>query len=157
MTDQPQGVLFVCLGNICRSPTVEAVARAEFARAGLDVPVASCGTGDWHVGQGADPRAVKACADAGYDLSAHRARQLTADDFARCRWVLGMDAANLAGLLKACPAMHRSRVGLFLEVSRAAPPRELPDPYYGTADDFAQVVMLAQRGVQGLIRRLASS
>lgn len=155
MSDPSRGVLFVCLGNICRSPTVEAVARAEFARVGLAVPVASCGTGAWHVGQGADPRAVQAGAAAGYDLSQHRARQLEAGDFARYRWVLGMDGANVDDLLKACPVTLHSHVGLLLEVAQVAPPREVPDPYYGGADDFAHVVSLARRGVQGLIHLLA--
>lgn len=155
MTEQPsQGVLFVCLGNICRSPTVEAVARAEFARAGLDVSVASCGTGNWHVGQGADPRAVEAGQVAGYDLSSHRARQLTEADFGRHRLVLGMDHANLADLRELCPHMFRSRVGLFLEVAGATPPAELPDPYNGDEEDFAHVMALARRGVHGLIRLL---
>lgn len=149
-----RGVLFVCLGNICRSPTVEAVARAEFARAGLDVPVASCGTGDWHVGQGADPRAVQAGRMADYDLSSHRARQLDADDFARYDLVLGMDRANMADLRRACPEALRARVGLFLDVTHAAPPSDVPDPYTGTDADFAHVVTLARRGVQGLIALL---
>lgn len=150
----PQGVLFVCLGNICRSPTVEAVARAEFARAGLDVPVASCGTGDWHVGQGADARAVHAGRLAGYDLSSHRARQLEAEDFSRYYMVLGMDSSNMADLRRLCPQALHSRLGLFLEMAGAAPPLDLPDPYHGTDEDFAQVVALARRGVQGLIRVL---
>ncbi len=152
MTDN--GILFVCLGNICRSPTTEAVARAEFARAGLDVPVASCGTGDWHVGQGADPRAARAGAAAGYDLSAHRARQLRLADFADHRLVLAMDRANLADLMAMCPPPLRERVGLFMEVGAAAPPAEVPDPYHGDAEGFADVIVMARRGVQGLIERL---
>lgn len=145
------GILFVCLGNICRSPTAEAVARAEFARAGLDVPVASCGTGDWHIGQGADPRAVRAGADAGYDLSAHRARQLQPQDFSRYRLILAMDRSNLGDLLAACPPELHPRVGLFLEMATAAPPAEVPDPYHGGDRDFAHVIALARQGVQGLV------
>lgn len=155
MSDQTeQGILFVCLGNICRSPTVEAVARAEFARAGLDLPVASCGTGDWHVGQGADPRAVKAGAAAGYDLKPHRARQLTMGDFARHRLVLGMDRSNLENMYRLCPAELRERAGLFMEVADMAPPGEVPDPYEGGRSDFEHVIELARRGTEGLIRRL---
>ncbi|HET6588394.1 MAG TPA: low molecular weight protein-tyrosine-phosphatase [Oleiagrimonas sp.] len=148
------GILFVCLGNICRSPTVEAVVRAEFARAGLDVAVASCGTGDWHVGQGADPRAARAGAEAGYDLSLHCARQLRPDDFARHRMVLAMDRSNLADLQAMCPPGLRSRVGLFLEVAGVAPPSEVPDPYQGDAEDFARVITLARHGAQGLVELL---
>ncbi|HEX7341719.1 MAG TPA: low molecular weight protein-tyrosine-phosphatase [Rhodanobacteraceae bacterium] len=154
MIEQAQGILFVCLGNICRSPTVEAVARAEFARTGLAVPVASCGTGHWHVGQGADSRAIEAGAAAGYDLSRHRARQLTQEDFARYRLILGMDHANVDDLRRACPPALRARVGLFLDVAAATPPQEVPDPWHGGAADFAHVVTLAQRGVRGLIRLL---
>ncbi len=148
------GILFVCLGNICRSPTVEAVARAEFAHAGLDVPVASCGTGDWHVGEGADPRALQAAAVAGYDLSSHRARQLTVEDFGRYELVLGMDRSNMADLQGLCPPGLRGRLGLFLEVAAAAPPAELPDPWRGGVAGFGRVLTLAQRGVAGLMRHL---
>lgn len=144
----------MCLGNICRSPTAEAVARAEFAQAGLDVAVASCGTGSWHVGQGADPRAVRAGARAGYDLSAHRGRQLQPDDFSRYRWLLAMDRSNHANMLAMCPAPYRDRVGLFMEMAAAAPPVEVPDPYEGGVDDFAHVIALVQRGARGLIDRL---
>lgn len=151
------GVLFVCLGNICRSPTVEAVARAEFAHAGLDVPVASCGTGDWHIGQGADLRSVAAARMFGYDLRPHRARQLRADDFARHRLVLAMDRANLADLHVLCPPELRSRVGLFMQVAAAAPPEEVPDPYQGGAEGFREVLALAQRGVEGLLELLRRS
>lgn len=152
--NRDDGVLFVCLGNICRSPTVEAVARAEFARAGLDIPVASCGTGDWHVGQGADKRAVAAAKALGYDLKAHRGRQLHVADFAKHRWVLAMDRANLEDLRALCPPELQSRVGLFMEVAVAAPPAEVPDPYQGGIEGFREVLALAQRGVDGLIQRL---
>ena len=83
MIRPPAGVLFVCLGNICRSPTAEYVARAEFEKLGLRIPVASRGLGNWHVGQGADPRAVAAARAHGFDLSPHRARQFHEDDFGR--------------------------------------------------------------------------
>lgn len=145
------GILFVCLGNICRSPTVEAVTRAEFQRAGLNVPVASCGTGDWHIGQGADPRAVSAGAHDGYDLSTHRARQLVPADFARYRWVLGMDRCNLHDMQRLCPAEEHDRLGLFLEVTGVAPPSEVPDPYKGGDADFAHVLELARRGARALV------
>ncbi len=155
MSDAAQsGILFVCLGNICRSPTVEAVTRAEFARAGLDVPVASCGTGDWHVGQGADPRAVAAAANAGYDLAPHRARQLTLGDFARHRLVLGMDRANLKDMRGLCPSEWHDRVGLFLDVAGVEDGGEVPDPYHGGDEDFTHVIDLARRGTRGLIRYL---
>jgi protein-tyrosine phosphatase len=152
-----EGILFVCLGNICRSPLAEAVARREFERAGLAMPVDSCGTGGWHVGAGADPRSVRAGADSGYDLKPHRARQLEATDFSRWRWLLAMDQANLRDMRARCPGHLHERLGLFLDVSGVQPGGEVPDPYYGRAEDFRAVVSLVQDGVDGLIERLRSS
>lgn len=145
------GILFVCLGNICRSPLAEAVARAEFARFGLDVPVASAGTGDWHVGGGADPRAVAIAAEAGYDLGAHRARQVCVEDFARYERVLAMDSANLR-VLRQLGAAARTPPALFLEYAGFTAPREVPDPYTGSLDDFRAVLTLVRDGVLGLAR-----
>ncbi len=149
-----EGILFVCLGNICRSPLAEAVARREFELAGLDIQVDSCGTGNWHVGEGADPRSVRAAAEAGYDLSSHRARQLEADDYSRWRWLLAMDQANLRDMRARCPVHLHARLGLFLEVSGTRTHGEVPDPYTGSAQDFRDVVTLAQAGVRGLIEHL---
>ncbi|GAB3041626.1 MULTISPECIES: low molecular weight protein-tyrosine-phosphatase [Oleiagrimonas] len=149
-----QGVLFVCLGNICRSPLAEAVARLEFERAGLNLPVDSCGTGGWHAGEGADPRSVRAGAEAGYDLSPHRARRLEDADFTRWRWLLAMDAANLDEMRTRCPSSLHGRLGLFLDVAGVRAEGEVPDPYYGGREDFRAVLNLARDGVQGLIERL---
>lgn len=157
VSNSVEGILFVCLGNICRSPTAEAVVRAEFKRAGVGVPVASCGTGNWHLGEGADPRAVAAGAKAGYDLRPHRARQLVPDDFSHYQWVLGMDHSNLADMRKLCPPNLRDRVGLFMDVAEVAPPHEVPDPYHGSAADFAHVIDLVRRGAAGLIGKLQSA
>lgn len=154
MTNQNQpSILFVCLGNICRSPLVEAVARQRFAEAGLRASVASCGTGHWHVGKGADPRMLRAARAAGYDLGAHRARQVSADDFSSHDWVLAMDSDNL----KALRSLRGSRgvaPALFLPWAGVGSPLEFPDPYFGDEDGFRQSVALAERGVDGLIARL---
>lgn len=148
-------MLCVCLGNICRSPLVEAVARTRLAEAGLDVVVASCGTGGWHAGEGADPRMVAAARAAGHDLSRHRARQLRERDFADYDLLLAMDRDNLRGLRKlADTPAQMERAALFLEWTGAAPPLEFPDPWYGNAADFTAAVKLAERGVAGLIERL---
>ena len=148
-------VLFVCLGNICRSPLVEAVARKRLAEAGLDVVVASCGTGGWHAGEGADPRMVAAARAAGHDLSAHCARQLRGRDFADYDLWLAMDRANLRDLHKlAATPEQAAQAALFLEWTGAAPPLEFPDPWHGDAADFAAAVKLAERGVAGLVERL---
>ncbi|WP_230474709.1 low molecular weight protein-tyrosine-phosphatase [Dyella monticola] len=147
-------ILFVCLGNICRSPLVEAVARKHFSEAGLAIEVASCGTGGWHAGEQADPRMRAAAAKAGYELEAHRARQLRIADFERYDLLLAMDSTNMRNMQRMSDGHARDRQALFLEWSGAMPPHDFPDPYYGEPTDFAQSVMLAERGAQGLIKRL---
>lgn len=153
-----RSVLFVCLGNICRSPLAEAVARKRLAEAGFDVRVASCGTGGWHAGEGADPRMVAAARAAGHDLSRHRARQLRGRDFMDHDLLLAMDRDNLRELrrLAATPA-QAERAALFLGWTGAAPPMEFPDPWYGDAAGFAASVELAERGIAGLVERLRGS
>ncbi|MBD8879740.1 low molecular weight phosphotyrosine protein phosphatase [Rhodanobacter sp. 7MK24] len=148
-------VLFVCLGNICRSPLVEVVARKRLAEAGLDVVVASCGTSGWHAGEGADPRMVAAARAAGHDLSRHRARQLRAPDFTDYDFLLAMDRDNLRGLHKlAATPEQMERAALFLEWTGVASPLEFPDPWYGDAAGFTAAVNPAERGIAGLIERL---
>ena len=149
-------ILFVCLGNICRSPLVEVVARAGFARAGLDIDVASAGTGDYHIGEGADPRAVSSAGARGFDLSAHRARQIVVADFARYDHLLAMDKANYRAMSARCPDQYAARVALFLPFAGIDEPLEVPDPYFGGAEGFEHVIDLAQRGIDGLIARHAN-
>lgn len=155
------GVLFVCLGNICRSPTAEYVARAEFRRHGIDLPVASRGLGDWHVGQGADPRAVAAARALGYDLTPHRARQFTDDDFARYATVLAVDRLTLAELRERAPygvaVPRRFLVAAGLARATAGSGGDVPDPYTGTPDDFRAVLDLIRRGAAALARTLADA
>ena len=146
-------ILFVCLGNICRSPLAEAVARSHFERAGLAVEVASAGTGDYHIGEGADTRAVASAAAHGYDLSGHRARQVAMADFDRYDMLLAMDQANYRELRLRCPVRHASRVALFLPYAGIEQPSEVPDPYFGGKQGFERVIELARRGVDGLIAR----
>ncbi|HEX5959933.1 MAG TPA: low molecular weight phosphotyrosine protein phosphatase [Rhodanobacteraceae bacterium] len=159
MIRPPPGVLFVCLGNICRSPTAEYVARTEFDRLGVQLPVASRGLGDWHVGQGADPRAAAAARGAGYDLSAHRARQFDDDDFQRFDRVLAVDRATLAELLRRVPddtpPPERFLVAAGLASRQAGAAGDVPDPYTGTRDDFLEVLGLIRRGVEALAARLS--
>jgi protein-tyrosine phosphatase len=149
-------LLFVCMGNICRSPVAEYVVRSEFARAGLDVAVASAGTGPWHLGKPADARSVASAAVHGYDLSAHRARQVQREDFSRYDLVLAMDRQNLADLLARCPPDRADRVALFLPFAEVAATAEVPDPYYGGPEDFDRVIELARAGARGLARKLAA-
>lgn len=152
------GVLFVCLGNICRSPTAEYVARAAFGQLGLDLPVASRGLGDWHVGQGADPRSVSVAREAGFDLSPHHARQFHDDDFANFATVLAVDRATLAELRRrvpeSLPRPQRLLVAAGLAPPQAGDEGDVPDPYTGTREDFREVLALIRRGVDALAERL---
>jgi protein-tyrosine phosphatase len=152
-----RNILFVCLGNICRSPLVEVVARKRLAEAGLKVQVASCGTGGWHAGEQADPRMRAAAAGAGYELGAHRARQLAVADFERYDLLLAMDSDNLREIRRMVAPESGKRAALFLEWAGLEPPHEFPDPYYGELTGFVQSIVLAEQGVRGLIERLRAS
>jgi protein-tyrosine phosphatase len=150
-------ILFVCMGHICRSPTVEPVARVEFARAGLDIEVASAGTERYHIGHGADPRSIAMAEANGYPLHDHRARQVAAEDFTQFDHLLVMDRTNEAALLARTPADARDRVALFLPFVGISGPAELPDPYYGSTRDFQRALDLARDGIMALARRLGPS
>jgi len=147
-------ILFVCAGNICRSPVAEAVVRAEFARAGVDVLVASAGTGPWHIGRPADARAQASALERGYDLSSHRARRVSADDFGQFDLLLAMDRDNLADLSARCPDEYAGKLGLFLPFAGVDTPQEVADPYYGGPEDFTRVVDLAISGAKGMLALL---
>ncbi len=143
-------VLFVCLGNICRSPTAEGVFRAQVEQAGLSdrIEIDSAGTAAWHIGKSPDMRAQAAAATRGYDLSPLRGRQVAVGDFAHFDFVLAMDEENLANLLAVCPAEHRHKVRLFLSFSTQWQDHEVPDPYYGGAEGFDHVLdMIEDAGV----------
>lgn len=154
-------VLFVCTGNICRSPTAEAVFRAKLARAGLAraVEVDSAGTTGYHAGCAPDDRSQAYAARRGYDLSPLRARRVVPEDFERFDLILAMDHDNLEWLLDACLPQARERVRLMVEYARGAHPGVVPDPYYGGAKGFEQVLDLLEDACDGLLqhvqRRLA--
>lgn len=149
-------VLFVCLGNICRSPTAEAVLRglAERETDGLSLIVDSAGTAGYHVGEPPDPRSQAAGAARGYDLSGLRARQLSREDFERFDLLLAMDRSNRDAMLALAPVPARERVRLFLEYARESGHREVPDPYYGGPAGFEQVLDLAEAAARGLLREI---
>ena len=146
-------LLFVCMGNICRSPIVETVARTEFARAGIAAEVASAGTERYHVGERADPRAIEIAEANGYPLAQHRARQVAPGDFSGFDLVLAMDRVNLDALGRHRPRDAREPF-LFLEHVGFDEIDEVPDPYYGSRRDFERVLDLARRGTALLIERL---
>lgn len=150
-------VLMVCSGNICRSPTAEAVLRHRLAAAGLDTAVAvdSAGTQDYHRGAPPDPRAVACAAARGYDLRSLRARVLVAEDFGRFDLLLGMDRGHLAHLARRCPPGQQDRVGLLLHYAPGlADGDEVPDPYYGSLAGFDRVLDLVEPACDGLVAAL---
>jgi len=149
-------VLFVCLGNICRSPTAEAVFRVRAAAAGLDVEIDSAGTGAWHVGAEPDERAQAAGLARGYDLSPIRARQVSGRDYERFDLVLAMDHDNLATMKSRAPASSHNRIRLFLEFAPELGLNAVPDPYYGGDQGFEEVLDLIEAASDGLIAHLTA-
>ncbi|MFV0386661.1 low molecular weight protein-tyrosine-phosphatase [Paracoccus sp. (in: a-proteobacteria)] len=129
-------ILFVCLGNICRSPLAEGAFRAEAARRGLDVAVDSAGTGAWHQGEAPDPRAQAVAISNGVDISRLRARQVVAQDFDRFDLILGMDDENMARLRQLAPTGARARLSLLLDHVPGHKGQSVADPWYGGLRDF---------------------
>ncbi|MEM6301759.1 MAG: low molecular weight protein-tyrosine-phosphatase [Pseudomonadota bacterium] len=152
-------VLFVCLGNICRSPTAEGVFRSTLRKAGLaeTIRVDSAGTGAWHTGEPPDIRAQDAASRRGYDLSAIRSRQVRGEDFFEFDYVLAMDWSNLQELRSLKPDDSSSVVSLFLDYAPTAPTDEVPDPYYGSGDGFETVLDLVEQASNGLLTELRRS
>ncbi|MDD5330118.1 MAG: low molecular weight phosphotyrosine protein phosphatase [Sulfuricella sp.] len=146
-------VLFVCMGNICRSPTAEGVFRHQVAAAGLSdwIEIDSAGTHDYHVGAQPDRRARQAATGRGYDLDALCGRQVAAQDFLEFDHILAMDRENLANLQRICPPQFRHKLGLLMEYSRYSVLREVPDPYYGGGQGFETVLDMVEDAAAGLL------
>ena len=144
---QPRRVLLVCMGNICRSPTAEAVLRAKARLAGLTIEFDSAGTENYHIGDPPDPRSIRHAKERGYDLSGLRARQVYADDFQSFDLILAADEFNLNELRRRCPAEYKARLRLFLDDVA------LPDPYYGESDGFEKVLDLVEKQAVLLLSR----
>lgn len=155
-------VLMVCMGNICRSPTAEAVLRQKLGAAGLGeaVEVDSAGTHGYHAGERPDGRATRHGAQRGYDLASLRARQVTPEDFRRFDLILAMDAENLQGLERVRPPDATAEVGLLM-VHATDPLRPrgegvVPDPYYGPAGGFDHVLDLVEHACDGVVAHVRS-
>lgn len=129
-------VLFVCLGNICRSPLAEAALRAEAAAAGVDVVVDSAGTGDWHIGSPPDPRAQAVARRHGIDISSYAGRQVTAEDFRRFTHVFALDAENLKNLRRIRPADGTAALRLLMDMVPGREGTGVVDPYFGDEAGF---------------------
>jgi protein-tyrosine phosphatase len=149
-------VLFVCMGNICRSPTAEGVFRAHVRRHApdLDIEIDSAGTHAYHVGEPPDPRTIAAATRRGIDLTGLRARQVHDDDFERFDLILAMDRLNHATLLERSPPPHHERIRTLLEFAGKTTLVDVPDPYYGGAKGFDDVLDLVESAAEGLLTEI---
>ncbi len=149
-------VLFVCMGNICRSPTAEGVFMHQVREHGLtaQIQVDSAGTHAYHCGEPPDSRAIRAAARRGIDLTPLRARRVREEDFAQFDYIVAMDADNLDYLSEFCPEQYRHKLCLLLDFAPEQPLREVPDPYYGGDKDFERVLDLAQTASAALLDKI---
>jgi protein-tyrosine phosphatase len=154
----PVRVLFVCMGNICRSPMAEAVFRSLAQRISPDLvfEADSAGTHNYHLGHAPDMRAQRVARAHGIDMSTLRARQLVAQDFDRFDWILVMDRQNHEAALALAPPERRHVLRLLLDYAPQLPLREVPDPYYGDLSDFERVFHLTEQAARGLLQALAA-
>lgn len=152
----PVRVLFVCLGNICRSPSAEGVFLNAVAAENLSnkIHIDSAGTGDWHIGLPPDTRAIAAASKRGIDLSGLRARLVSALDFTEFDYILAMDKANLHNLQRMQPENFSGHLGLFLDFIAQGKTQEVPDPYYGGDDGFNHVLDLIEQASVGLLQEI---
>ena len=153
----PRAVLFICLGNICRSPLAEAAFRAEAGRIGLEVEADSAGLGGWHAGEPPDPRARAAARRHGIDISTYRARKVTKEDFRRFDFIVAMDNENLAALQRLQPRDSPAQLSLLLDHVAGRAGEDIPDPYYGDEADFETVWTDVSEAARGLARELTQT
>ncbi len=149
-------VLFVCLGNICRSPTAEAIFSKLALEEGVmdQLEVDSAGTNGFHIGQSPDPRSIKYAAKRGIDITPLRGRLIDRADFERFDLVIAMDNENVRQLTALCPEAMQGKINLLLSYARRCNYREVPDPYYGGAREFELVLDLIESGCRGLLDQL---
>jgi len=150
-------VLFVCMGNICRSPMAEGMFRHAIKEAGLEnqVHIDSAGTHSYHVGSPPDPRAQQAIRKRGIDISGQRSRQVTEQDLAEYDYILVMDGANHNHLIRRASAAHKSKIRRLLSFSKKYPNLDVPDPYYGGNEGFEENLDMIHDAVQNLVREIS--
>ncbi len=153
MTANKTSVLLVCLGNICRSPTAEAVLSKKLQLNGLDIHLDSAGTAGFHTGAAPDKRSQAVAIERGYEFNGIQCRKVTEQDFIEFDYILAMDNENLNHLLAICPAAFQEKVKLYLSFSTSEE-SEVPDPYYGGKRGFEYVLDLIEQGADGLITHL---
>ncbi|HKU45876.1 MAG TPA: low molecular weight protein-tyrosine-phosphatase [Burkholderiales bacterium] len=146
-----RSILFVCTGNICRSPTAEGVLKHLAREISIELRVESAGIGDWHVGQPPDERSQHHARNRGYDLSTQRARQVRAEDFEEFDMILAMDRGHLRALQKMAPPRHHAKIRLFVAGA------DVPDPYYGGASGFEHVLDLVEERCRALLEELEAT
>jgi protein-tyrosine phosphatase len=156
MTEKP-AVLFVCLGNICRSPLAEAAFRRELKVIGLEADADSAGTGDWHIGEAPDSRAQAVARRNGVDISGYRARLVRVEDFRRFSHIVALDRKNLAVLKAMRPADATAELSLLLDHVKGREGQAVSDPYYGEEDGFDVTWADVTAGARALARRIADA
>lgn len=156
MNRRTVSVLFVCTGNICRSPLAQGVAEAMAAKHNKAMVFDSAGTGDWHAGEAPDPRAVEVAARRGYDIADQRARALSDEDFDQFDHIIGMDSGHKRWLITARDVrrLEDRPVSMLMDWSVGLAGRDVPDPYYGDQAAFEHALDLIEKGVDGLLRRI---
>ncbi len=151
--------MFVCLGNICRSPTAHGIFAAMVQEAGLQeqISIDSCGTSGWHIGNPPDPRSIAMAQTRGFDLSTLRASQIQPEDFYQCDYLLAMDHQNLIDLQQIAPSDSKAKIQLLLSFDAGAQVQEVPDPYYDGEAGFTLAVELIESASAQLLSHIRST